>query len=145
MLGGIRYRHRVVEKNHHPVAGEVFQSSLVFKNQFPHSRVILVQHAHDFFRLSGFSEGSESPEIQIDHRYLSTMRFERVLGVARHNQLGKLRREESFQSPEPFELCDLLLNALFKSLIPLLQLVAEQNLLVAQVFFFKTRANAGSQ
>ena len=75
----------------------MIEGSFVLKDQLAHFSVVLMQHSHHFLRFGGFSEGGESPEVQIDHCYFSTMCFERILGISGHYQLGKLTGEEAFQ------------------------------------------------
>src|SRR5881275_2530294 len=87
--------------------------------------VVLPQHPHDLLGLGGLGERGEPAEVEEDHGHLAAMALEGVLGVAAHDQLGELRREEAFQAIEAFELGHLRRDALLERAVPLGQLVVE--------------------
>ena len=93
--GRVGHRHRVVEEDHHAVAGEALERALVRQDQPAHLRVVLAQHAHDLLRLGGLRERGEAAQVEEDHRDLAAVALERILGVAGHDQLGELGREEA--------------------------------------------------
>ena len=107
-LGRIGHRHRVVEEDHHAVAGEALERALVGEDQAAHLGVVLAEHAHDLLRLGGLREGGEAAQVEEDDGHLAPMGLERILGAAGHDQLGELGREEALEPPEPLELADLL-------------------------------------
>jgi len=54
---------RVVEEDHHPVAGEALEGALVGQDEAAHLRVVLAQHAHHFLGLGRLGEGGEAAEL----------------------------------------------------------------------------------
>ena len=86
-LGRVRHRHRVVEEDHHPVAGEPFEGALVLQDGPSHRVVILAQDAHDLLGLGRLGEGREPAEVEEDHGDLAAVALQRILGHAAHDQL----------------------------------------------------------
>src|SRR5215472_10147426 len=125
-LRGVRHRHGIVEEDHHAVAGEALQRALVLEDELAHLRVILAENAHDLLRLGRLREGGEAAQVEEHHRHLPPMGFERVVGPARQDQLGELRREEALESAELLELAHLLLDTLLERAVPLGALVGER-------------------
>ena len=66
-LDVILLEHRVVEEDHHPVAGEVLERPAVLDDQLAHRRVVLAQHAEHLLRLGGLAEGREAAQVA-EHR-----------------------------------------------------------------------------
>src|ERR671919_3131636 len=73
------------------------------------------------------------------------MGFQRIFGVAANDQIGELRRKETFQPAEALELADLLLNALFQVFIPLRKLDGLSLNLVMKLLDPEQRADSGEQ
>src|SRR2546425_3349146 len=95
---GVRHRHRVVEEDHHAVAGEALEGALVLEDEPAHLCVVLAQYPHDLFGFGGLRERREPAEVEEDHRDLAPVALERVLRVAAHNQLRELRGEEALET-----------------------------------------------
>src|SRR6266566_2413653 len=142
-LGRVRDLDRVVEKDHHPVAGEALERALVVQYQPPHLPVILAQDAHDLLRLGGLGEGGEPAQVDEHDGDLAPMGLEGVGGAAGHDQLGEVRREEALETPEPLELGDLLRDTPLQGLIELGELTPISSLLIVESLFLETSADPG--
>src|SRR5262249_4030256 len=73
-------RDRIVEEDHHSVAGKVLQSSLMRNNHFAHGGVILVKNVHDLFGLGGFRESGETAQVKVNHGEVAAVSFQRIVG-----------------------------------------------------------------
>ena len=81
--------------------------------------MIVLQDAHDFFGLGGLGEGREPAEVAKQHGDATAVAFQQVLVVARReDKLDDLRREQSLQSADAFDLADLLGDPPLEGLIP---------------------------
>jgi hypothetical protein len=98
-------RDRVVEEHHDPVTREPFQRAVVRVDQRPDGPVMLAEHAHHLFGLTGLRERREVPEIGEYHHDLAAMTAEQVL-VTDH-QIGQLWRQEVAQPAGAFQLLEL--------------------------------------
>ena len=68
----------------------------------------LAQHPHDILRLGGLGEGSEAAQIAEQGHDLAAVILQHGLVVAgRDDGLGKLRRQEPAQTPNPLQFLDL--------------------------------------
>src|SRR5712691_5524118 len=90
-LGGVGHWNRVIEEDHHAVAGEALERALVLEDELAHLSVVLAQDAHDLLRLRGLRERGEPAEVEERDRDLPTVGLERVVGAAGDDQLGELR------------------------------------------------------
>ena len=107
-LGRVRHRHRVVEEDHHAVAGEALERAFVLEDQLAHLGVVLPEDHHQLLGLGGFGEGREAAEVEEDDRHFPAVRLQGVLRAPRHDQLGELGREEALEPAQPLELAHLL-------------------------------------
>ena len=89
--------HRIVEKYHHPVAGEALQRRLELQHQAPHGRMIFAQQAHDLLRLGGFGECGEAAQIDEHHGHFAPVADQRVFGATGKDSFGELRGKEALQ------------------------------------------------
>jgi hypothetical protein len=84
----------------------MLEGSFVPKDQLAHFSVVLMQHSHHFLRFGGFSEGSESPEVQIRRRQDGGERRRSSTATFRSNRQrqlelsGRLPRFENSRSVE---------------------------------------------
>ena len=76
------------------------------------------EYAHDLLRLRRFGETGEAAQIKVHHRNLGATRSERVVRLARHDQITDFRREKSRKPRIPPDLGYLLSNPRFESCIP---------------------------
>ena len=70
--------------------------------------MILAQEVEHLLWLGGLSERGVAAQIAEHDDDLAAMAFEDLLVALRDNQLGKLRRQEALQPPDPTQLLDLL-------------------------------------
>jgi hypothetical protein len=56
----VLYRHRIVEDDHHAVAGVAFESAAVLDDDFANRGVVLTQQHHYVFSICAFSEPREA-------------------------------------------------------------------------------------
>ena len=94
--------NRIVEEDHHPVAGETFERALVFMHQRAHRRVVFGEHAHHLFGLAGLGERREVPQIGEEHHDFAAMAFQEVLVAG--DEIGQLWRQEAAQPARPLQL-----------------------------------------
>src|SRR5262249_38971107 len=121
-LGRVRDLDRVVEEDHHAVAGEALERALVREDQTPHLGVVLTQHTHDLFGLGRLREGGEAVQVEEHHGHLTPMSLQGIVGAAGHNELGELRREEALETTQALELGYLVGDTALERLVPLSQL-----------------------
>ena len=107
-------------------------------DEHAHLRVVLAQDRHDLFGLRRLGEGREAAQIEEHDGDLATMALQRILGAARENRLGELRREEALESAEIVELRDLRRH-------PRLERAIELGELVVQRLHAQERAHARQQ
>src|SRR6266508_4569007 len=93
-LGGVRDRHRVVEENHHAVAGEPLQRALVLEDHPAHLAVVLAQHAHDLLRLgtppsTGREGAPATPDSRVAASLLQSRPGRARAGSAERRALGR--------------------------------------------------------
>jgi len=62
----LRQRHRIVEEDHHPVAGEVLEGAPVGSHELACSGVVLGEDVDELFRLRCLCKGRESAEVEVD-------------------------------------------------------------------------------
>ena len=72
-LGGVGHRDRIVEEDHHAVAGEALERALVGEDEPAHLRVVLAEHAHHLLGLGGLGEGGEAAQVDEDHGDLAAV------------------------------------------------------------------------
>ena len=77
--------------------------------------MIFAQEVEDFLRLSGLGEGGVATQVAEHDNDLAAMAFEDFLVAPRDDQFGQLRREETFQPPDPAQFLDLLGYVGFKA------------------------------
>src|SRR5262245_51124826 len=142
-LGRVRNLHRVVEEDHHAVAGEALERALVREDQTPHLGVVLAQYAHDLLGLGRLREGGEAAQVEEHHSHLAPMGLQGIVGAAGHDELGELRREKALETAQLLELGDLLGDTTLERLIPLGQLLPVANLLIVQTLLLEARADPG--
>ena len=87
----------------------------------PDRCVILPQQGHHVFRIRTLGEAGEAAQIAVERGNLAAVAFQLPLRSRRNNEIGDLRRQEAAQSAHAFDLADLLVHALFKSLVQLQQ------------------------
>ena len=144
-LGGIRHGNRVVEEDHHPVAGEALEGAVVRKDQLAHLGVVLAEHAHHLLGLGRLGEGGEASQVEEHDGDLAPVGLQGIVGAARHDELGELRREEALEAAELLELAHLLLDAPLERPVPLGALLGEPLHGVVEVLDPQHRLDAGHQ
>src|SRR5437762_3294564 len=90
-LGRVGHWNRVIEEDHHAVAGEALERALLLEDELAHLSVVLAQDAHDPLRLRGLRERGEPAKIEKGDRDFPAVGLERVVGAAGEDQLGELR------------------------------------------------------
>src|SRR5688572_30088773 len=91
----LRYRHRVVEEDHDPVAGEVLERSRMRGNELTRRRVVFANDVDQLLGLGRLYERGEPAEVEVDDRDLGTMAREELCPLVARDERGHLRREES--------------------------------------------------
>ena len=115
--GGVGAGHRVVEEDHHAIAGKLFERATTFEDQRPKCLVVFAQDGHHVFGLGGFGEGREAADIAEDDRDLAPVAAEEVL-LRRQNHVRNLRGNEAPQCAEALDFRHLLRNAPFELEVP---------------------------
>src|SRR5499426_3504752 len=125
-LRWVGHGHGNVEEDHHAVAREALQRTLVLEDELAHLRVILAKDSHDLLGLGRLREGGEAAQVEEYYRDLPPVRLEGVVGASRHDELGELGGEEALEPAELLDLAHLLLDALLERPVPLGALVGER-------------------
>ena len=89
--------HRIVEEDHHPVAGEVLERAGVLDDDLAHRGVVLAQHAEDLLGLSRLAERREAAEIGKHRRRDPAVAREELLAFGGGDERRDLGREEPAQ------------------------------------------------
>ena len=87
--------HRVVEEDHHAVAGEVLERAAVLDDQRAHRRVVLAQDAEHLLGLGRVAERGEAAQVAEDGRRIAPVAGEELLALGARDQRRDLRREEA--------------------------------------------------
>ena len=111
-------RHGRIEQDHHAVAGEMFDGSVVRHDRATEFGVVLAQHAHHLLRLGRLGEPGEAAQVDEHHGDLRAACLERVVRIARHDQVADLRREKPRELGHLPDLRHLLGDARFEPRIP---------------------------
>ena len=119
---GIRTGERVIEKDHQRVAGEALQRPLEFEDQLAQLRVELAQNTHHLLGLRRLRECGEASQVAEHDRDLAPMALEHALVVARDDDVGELRRQESQEPAEALQLVDLSLHPALEGAVQLREL-----------------------
>src|SRR5258706_314149 len=94
-------RRGIVEDDHHAVAREMLDGSLVLADEPPDLRVVFAKNAHHVLGLGGLRERREAAQVHEDDRDLAPARSERIVELPGGDELRDLGREESLQAREP--------------------------------------------
>ena len=119
-------RDRIVEEDHHAVAGEMLDRALVRHDDAPHFAVVGTQHVHRLLGLGGLGERGKTPQVGEYHRDLAPVGLERVVHVARDDQVADPGRDEALEAREPLELRHLLGDAALQPRVQRGELVVER-------------------
>ena len=121
-LGRVRYWHRIVEKDHHPVASKTLERAFMIEGQLAHFGMVFAKDSHDFLGFSRLRKSGEAPQVQKDNGHVTPVGLEWIFGAAGDDQLSELWRKESFETSQTFQLSYLLLNATLEVFIEIGQL-----------------------
>src|SRR5205814_8677515 len=111
------YRDGIVEKDHDAVTGELVERTLEWANERPQGAVVFAEEVEHLFRFGGFGEGGVAAQVAKHDDNLAPVAFEDFFVALRHDQLRKLRCQETLEPPDPSQLFDLLGDARFETTI----------------------------
>ncbi len=111
----------------------------------PHFCMVFTQYTHDLLGVGCLRERCEPSEVDKDHRDFAPVALEGILGVAGHDQVGKVRRKEALEAGEPIELPDLVGHALLQGAVQLGQLPRLRLHGVVELLDPEQGADAGQQ
>ena len=114
---GLLAGDRVVEEDHHSVAGELRECPALLEDDRTDRVVHLLQHRHDILGLGSLGKGRESAQVAEQHGYLGAMTLQHRCASGGH-RLHQLRRHEASHHAESFDLLHLLGDALFEFGVP---------------------------
>jgi hypothetical protein len=92
---GVGQRDRIVEEDHHPVAGEVLEGPLVSNHELACSGVILGKNVDELLRLGCLRKGRESAEVEVHDCDVGAMAGQDLPAVLARDELSDLGRNEA--------------------------------------------------
>ena len=84
-------RNRIVEEDHHAVAGKALQRAFVLHDEPAHLGVVLAQHGHHFLGLHRRGKRGETAQAQEADGDFAAAGLQRILGASGDDQPGQLR------------------------------------------------------
>ena len=112
-LGGLVDLDRVVEEDHHAVAGEVLERAAELVDRAPERGVVGAQQLHHLVGIGAVGERGEAAQVEEYRGDLAPVRLEQLL-AAGDDRLGHRAREEALQARQALELRHLVAHALLE-------------------------------